>query len=162
VVSEQTGFLVKSSLDKMSDVVSVFDTISSSVSQTNNLVVELSGITSTINGLTKSISDISSQTNLLALNASIEAARAGEAGRGFSVVADEVRSLSQKTAIATTEITHMIDNITKLVNDIQSLMKTSTENTENGEIKIQEVTQSMIEVNLGAENILATIKKLQL
>lgn len=91
--------------------------MSGTINQARNVIEELAKETSKISSLLGVIRDIADQTNLLALNAAIEAARAGEQGRGFAVVADEVRSLANRTQQATGDINTMLVNLNKGVDE---------------------------------------------
>lgn len=92
----------------ISSAVKSFVEIDNSVTQTQSSIDDLAGRINSISAVISVISEVANQTNLLALNAAIEAARAGEQGRGFAVVADEVRQLAQRTTKATSEISETI------------------------------------------------------
>ena len=112
-------------------------------------VDDLSNKADAIGAIAQTIEDIADQTNLLALNAAIEAARAGEAGRGFAVVADEVRKLAEKTMTATREVGQSIDSIQQAVRGTLGSMGSTKEVLE----------KSMQEVNK-AESLLGSIVSL--
>ena len=118
-----------------------------------DMLTSLDNSTQDISSITEVIRDIADQTNLLALNAAIEAARAGEQGRGFAVVADEVRKLAERTAQATLEISHRVDSIRQETGNVVSDMKRTVEAVDAGVVltqtaagEISAVRESMDEV----------------
>lgn len=146
------GKLVQSAVDG-------FNRITSQVNVTADSMTSLAKSADEIEGVITVIDDIADQTNLLALNAAIEAARAGEQGRGFAVVADEVKKLSERTRKATGEITGTVKGILNQTSSAVDDMKASIGEVEQGKKLIDEAGVSLQEVVSLSEQMMGMIQQ---
>ena len=154
-LSQQGSHVVQQATDEMENISGAVSNVATTL---NALAGELSNITHVVNV----IRDVADQTNLLALNAAIEAARAGEQGRGFAVVADEVRKLAERTAGATREIQHTIQQLLEQSTSAQNSMQLAETRVEQGTALARQGREAIVSMAVSARGISNTVNDISL
>lgn len=153
-VSEQGKEVLNQSVSIMDEITNNIEVVARDIAAINEQSDKIANIVSTITG-------IADQTNLLALNAAIEAARAGEQGRGFAVVADEVKLLAERTSTSTAEISKVVKNNTSLSSSLSENIIETQSQAKSGTELITQVDGIFVEINQGMKGVAAAVDKLQ-
>lgn len=154
-LTEQAYASVNQGEQVINDTASAITAISSQVHTSAEVINELAVHSTEIGKFVNVIREIADQTNLLALNAAIEAARAGEQGRGFAVVADEVRTLASRTQDSTSEIQRIIEQLQLGTSRSVEVMKNGVEQAEQGVEKTAQVADTFQQVSQSVTEIVA-------
>jgi len=155
--SLETDSSARKATDVVTQTVEVMRGLEGSMQDAAEGIQALDKQSKVIGAIIKTISDIAGQTNLLALNAAIEAARAGEQGRGFAVVADEVRQLASRTSTATEEIAKVVQQNEQLAQAAVDIIDTSKRQAEQGLALAADTGGVIVEIQEGAKRVVDAV-----
>ncbi|MPS98824.1 MAG: PAS domain S-box protein [Pseudomonas sp.] len=158
-ISQRTDDSARHGAEVISETVTMVRGIADELSRAAEGISAVSQQSEMISSIVQTIRGIAEQTNLLALNAAIEAARAGEQGRGFAVVADEVRSLAARTAQATVEIVEVVKRNHELAQDAVDNMQSSQHKVEQGVELVNQAGQVIEEIQSGARQVVDAVRQ---
>ncbi|WP_371322604.1 methyl-accepting chemotaxis protein [Dechloromonas sp. ZY10] len=152
-LSREAGSLSEEGAAVIHNAANEMRKISQAVQSSSSIVEDLGHQSDQITSIVNTIKEIADQTNLLALNAAIEAARAGEQGRGFAVVADEVRKLAERTGLSTTEIAEMVNKIQSGTRSAVSSMQSGVDQVGSGVELANQAGESITRIRDGAQRV---------
>ncbi|MDE2585404.1 MAG: methyl-accepting chemotaxis protein [Betaproteobacteria bacterium] len=156
-ISDSTGQLSGNGDEVIRRTVDEMRQVSVAVGAAARSIEAMGSRSEQISSVVQVIRAVAEQTNLLALNAAIEAARAGEAGRGFAVVADEVRKLAERTAVATTEISDMIAAVQVAAREAVDAMGGATSRVEQGVAMAEQASGSMQAIRASSQEVVQAV-----
>ncbi|GAB4056939.1 methyl-accepting chemotaxis protein [Uliginosibacterium sediminicola] len=158
--TEQSSTQARASAQVVMDTVHGIESIASSVLAASEKISAVRGHTDEISRVANIIGEIADQTNLLALNAAIEAARAGEQGRGFAVVADEVRKLAERTGNSTKDISHLIERVQGGTRDAVASMEAAVSEVHAGVASGKRAGESIADIEAGTTRVVAEVDEI--
>ena len=159
-ISMQASELSKAGTHIIESAASEMQKISDAVQSSSTVIEDLGRHSEQISSIVNTIKEIADQTNLLALNAAIEAARAGEQGRGFAVVADEVRKLAERTSLSTTEIASMVGKIQNGTRSAVSSMQSGVVQASKGVDLATQAGNSINEIRAGSMRVTEVVNSI--
>lgn len=145
---------------KVEQTVKAINSISVESNETASVLQRVNELSLEVGGIVTTINAIAEQTNLLALNAAIEAARAGENGKGFSVVAEEVRGLSEETNSKAKEITALVSEMIKQTENAVKAMERANSEVKNGVDIVSETDKAFLDIKSSIENIVEHVSEI--
>lgn len=161
-ISRQSGDLSHQGGEIIHHAAGTMLQIAQTVQQTSGTIEELGRQSKRISSVVQVIKDVADQTNLLALNAAIEAARAGEQGRGFAVVADEVRNLAKRTTKATEEISQMIETMQASTGNAINVMSAAMAKVDEGAAIAGKAGDAINQIKQGSTQVVDVVKQISL
>ncbi|EAQ32813.1 methyl-accepting chemotaxis transducer/sensory box protein [Idiomarina baltica OS145] len=158
-VSTQTDKHAQQGMAVIRETIDAMRVLAQKIEQTSHHIAELNTQSTKVTELVDSIQGIAAQTNLLALNAAIEAARAGEQGRGFAVVADEVRSLASRTSTTSEKIIDVVGKNKNLTETAVRQIQQSLDEVENSLSLSTQASKVMEDIQSGAKHVLDAVSQ---